>query len=137
MRVVKVVCDLAPRIIKWPSEEQIEETKTKIRNMAGLPNVIGCVDGTYVEIKAPKGDAQSYITRKSNYAITLQGTCDAEMKFIDVFVGFPGSVHDNRIFGNSDLYLNVQNDMREYFPQNEYISIGDKAYPILSWCIPP
>lgn len=26
--------------------------------------------------------------------------------------------------------------MREYFPHNEYI-IGDKAYPVLSWCIPP
>lgn len=28
------------------------------------------------------------------------------------------------------------NNNQAYFPNNEYI-VGDKAYPVLSWCIPP
>ncbi|KAK4886504.1 hypothetical protein RN001_002775 [Aquatica leii] len=136
MRVVKALCALAPRVIKWPTGEGLEQVKERFRGMAGLPNVIGCVDGTYIAIKAPREDPESYITRKSSYAITLQGICDAELKFTDVFVGFPGSVHDNRIFRNSDIYIAVRNHLREYFPHEEYI-IGDKAYPVLNWCIPP
>ena len=44
-------------------------------------------------------------------------------------------MNDNRIFRNSDIYLEVRNNLQHYFPDNEYI-IGDKTYPCLSWCIP-
>lgn len=51
-------------------------------------------------------------------------------------MGFAGSVNDSRIFKNSDLWMSVQENRTKFFPKNKYI-IGDKAYPILSWCIPP
>jgi len=56
--------------------------------------------------------------------------------FTDCFVGFSGSVNDSRIFRNSDLLMSVQENRTKFFPGNEYI-IGDKAYPVLLWCIPP
>jgi len=37
---------------------------------------------------------------------------------------------------NSDLWMSVQENRTRFFPGNEYI-IGDKAYPVLLWCIPP
>jgi len=40
------------------------------------------------------------------------------------------------VFRNSDLWREVHRDRQAYFPGEEYI-IGDKAYPVLSWCIPP
>jgi len=54
------------------------------------------------------------------------------------FVGFAGSVHDARIFRNSDLWraANKTANKNVFFPNNEFI-IGDKAYPILSWCLAP
>ena len=76
--------------------------------MAHIPNVIGAVDGTFVPIKAPERDAEVYITRKCHYAITLQGICDSFLKFTDVYVGYPGSVSDTRIFRNSDVYRLIQ-----------------------------
>jgi len=72
--------------------------------MSGIDGVIAAIDGTYVPTKALSENPNVYITRKCQYAITLQATCDSDMKFVDCFVGYPDSVHDARIFRNSDIY---------------------------------
>ncbi|KMQ88466.1 nuclease harbi1 [Lasius niger] len=87
-------------------------------------------------IPAPKVNSKYYVTRKCNHAITLQAVCDTDLVFTDCFVGFSGAVADIRVFRNSDLWREVLQDRQAYFPEEEYI-IGDKAYPVLSWCIPP
>jgi len=56
--------------------------------------------------------------------------------FTNCFVGVSGSVNDSRIFRNSNLWMFVKENRTKFFPGNEYI-IGDKAYPVLLWCIPP
>jgi hypothetical protein len=127
---------MAPTIIIWPTGDRRMAIKRKFRKMAGVDNVIGVVDGTFVPIKAPLQNPESYVTRKCNYAFTLQGICDSSLKYIDAFTGFPGSVSDTRIFSNSDIYKSVITNTDHYFPDNEFI-IGDKAYPPLNWCVPP
>ncbi|XP_018402145.1 PREDICTED: putative nuclease HARBI1 [Cyphomyrmex costatus] len=104
--------------------------------MGGIDGVVAAVDGTYVPIKAPSENPDVYITRKCQYAITLQAMCDSDMKFVDCFVGYPGLVHDARIFRNSDIYHLICENVNKYFPGNEFI-LADKAYPVLKWCIPP
>ncbi|KAJ8970653.1 hypothetical protein NQ314_001091 [Rhamnusium bicolor] len=74
---------------------------------------------------------------KCNFVFTLQATCDAKLNFIDCYVGYPGSVSDTRIFRNSDLYENVSQNKNRFFPDENLFIIGDKAYPLLDWCIPP
>lgn len=54
-------------------------------------------------------DADSYINRKQYFLLHIQGTVNHNLKFFDVFIGYPGSVHDARVFKNSSLY----NDLRE------------------------
>lgn len=81
-------------------------------------------------------DSQYYRTYKKTYAIILQAVCDARMKFTDCFAGFAGSVGDLRVFRNSDLWREIQTNKQAYFPNDEYI-IGDKAYPVLTWCVSP
>lgn len=134
MRIIKVLNELAPRIIYWPVGERAEEVKAGFYRMAQIQNVIGAVDGTFIPIKAPTVDAHSYVTRKCNHAITLQGICDHQLKLTDVFVEYPGSVSDARIFLNSPIYSRIQNETRMYCPNGEFI-IGDKAYPTLPWCM--
>ncbi|XP_032668363.1 protein ALP1-like [Odontomachus brunneus] len=80
--------------------------------------------------------AVHYKCRKLQYAIVLQAICDADLLFLDCFAGYPGSVGDYRIFRNSDIYKEVRRNIPPFFPKDEYI-IGDKAYPVLTWCIPP
>lgn len=83
-----------------------------------------------------QADAQYYKTYKKTFAITLQAVCDARLHFTDCFAGYAGLVSDLRILRNSDLWKEIQANERNYFPEDEFI-IGDKAYPVLTWCIPP
>jgi hypothetical protein len=39
----------------------------------------------------------------------MQAVCNKDKKFTDVFIGYPGSVHDSRILQNSDLYIRLNN----------------------------
>lgn len=80
-------------------------------------------------------EPQAYISRKKRYTITLQAVCDADLKFIDCFAGYPGSVGDLRVLRNSPLWTRVREQEAEMFPGNGYL-IGDKIYPVLPWLIP-
>ncbi|KMQ94884.1 nuclease harbi1 [Lasius niger] len=98
-----------------------------------MPDVIGAVDGCIV---ASKEHPLHYKTRKKDYAVVLQSVCDLELRFTDCFAGYPASVGDRCIFRNSELFLDAERNVNALFPNGEYI-IADKAYPVLSWCIPP
>jgi len=135
-RVIDTLNSVSSQVICWPRQEELVTITEKFKAMAGIDGVVAAIDGTYVPIKAPSENPDVYITRKCQYAITLQAMCDSDMKFIDCFVGYPGSVHDARIFRNSDIYHLICENVKKYFPGNEFI-LADKAYPILNWCIPP
>ncbi|XP_025158650.1 protein ANTAGONIST OF LIKE HETEROCHROMATIN PROTEIN 1 [Harpegnathos saltator] len=134
MRVIQALNNIAGDIVQWPREERLATVKQKFQRLSVLPNIIGAIDGTHISIKKPYKDCLSYKTYKKNYAVILQAVCDSEMAFLDCFAGYPGSVGDIRVFRNFDLWSEVQTNRLLYFPNEEYI-IGDKAYPILHWCI--
>lgn len=69
----------------------------------------GAIDGSHIRINKPGEDPDSYINRKQYFSIHLQGTVDHRMRFLDVFIGYPGSVHDARVLKNSPL----RNDLHE------------------------
>lgn len=53
-RVVSVLIELAPVIIKWPTGEEVRETWFGFQATSGFPKIIGAIDGTHVNIPAPK-----------------------------------------------------------------------------------
>ncbi|XP_070157474.1 uncharacterized protein [Polyergus mexicanus] len=134
MRVVQALNDIAADIVQWPRGDRLATVKQKFQTLSVLPDIIGAVDGTHISIKQSYKDSLSYKTYKKKYAVTLQAIYDSELVFLDCFTGYPGSVGDIRVFRNSDLWSEVQRDRQLYFPNEEYI-IGDKAYPVLRWCI--
>lgn len=135
-RFIKVLNEIAPEIIKWPTRAEAQRVMPDFRRLALLPNVIGAIDGTFVKIKAPKQHPEVYINRKCFYGITLQAICTADLKFTDCFAGYPSSVSDLRVFRNSDIYQEFTSNTNDYFTEGSFI-IGDKAYPLFNWCIPP
>ena len=66
---------------------------------------VGAIDGTHIRIQCPKNKRDEYINHKGYYSIQVQAVADSDGKFTDVFVGFPGSVHDNRVLRNSPLFI--------------------------------
>jgi hypothetical protein len=46
-----------------------------------------------------------YYNRKGFHSVVLQPVVDQEYKFLNIFVGWPGSCHDARIFTNSKIFV--------------------------------
>ena len=116
----------------------------KMENVAGLPNVVGAIDGSHISIKAPHVNHEDYFNRKQNYSMNLQGVVDADGKFIDVSTGWPGSIHDTRVLRLSTLYRRAENDLILNEPVRHInrvtvrpLLIGDSAYPLLTWLVGP
>jgi len=66
---------------------------------------------------------ENYYTRKGGYAINLLVVCDHEALVTYFIVGWPGSVHDNRVWRTCGLKQNPHN----YFEGNEYL-LADSAF---------
>jgi len=54
MRVIKVLNDIAGDIIVWPKNDKLLTVKEKFKRNGNLPDVIGAIDGTDIEVKGPK-----------------------------------------------------------------------------------
>ena len=101
-RVVRDVSDaLANQLdnfVKWPSNRQERNhVKQGFIEMGGFPNVIGCVDGTHVEVQGPSTPANypardaegnelpsyeaAFVNRMQYHSINVQGICDSNCKF--------------------------------------------------------
>ena len=119
--------------VKWPILEERKKVHEGFENLGGLKNVIGAIDGTYIPMKnAPSKDSEVYFTRKKRYAIHCQGIVNDRGIFTSFDVGWPGSVHDARVYRNSSFYKNHSNLIQD----DDYL-LGDSAYPISPFLIPP
>lgn len=136
MRVVTMLNEISPEIIFWPNIEQRQRIALFFQASAGIEGIVDAIDGTYILIKAPSANPDIYINRKYFHAITLQVICDNKMSILDCFAGYPSRVSYIRIFRNSPIYEEFMNHPNNYFDERQFI-IGDKAYPVLQWCIFP
>lgn len=118
--------DLMLQVIKFPNEDQLRAIGSRFCNRANtdiFEKAAGAIDGTHVRIKCPPALHDQYINRKLNYSIQCQAVCDSSSKFLDICVGYPGSVHDTRVLHNSPLYY------RRLYPPVGYFLLGDSGYP--------
>ncbi|KAG0420554.1 hypothetical protein HPB47_003431 [Ixodes persulcatus] len=99
---------MSAQIITWPDE------KGRWRSQAGFPRktkgkkkphkTIGTIDGCHAEILRPTESRNSFYNRRKFQSIFLQEFCDDQNRFIDVYIRFPGSVHDARILKESPVF---------------------------------
>ncbi|CAN1175207.1 hypothetical protein LINPERHAP2_LOCUS31819 [Linum perenne] len=57
----------------------------------------GALDGTLINVRAPKRFQARYRTRKGTTAINVLGVCNQNLQFIYCLAGWEGSAHDSRV----------------------------------------
>jgi hypothetical protein len=101
-----------------------------------MRGVIGAIDGSHIPIKAPpyKDYPEDYFNRKHFFSIILQAVVDGTGKFPDLFVGWPGSAHDARVFENSKI---AQKLAAGTLMSPGKVILGDSGYPLRSYLMTP
>ncbi|XP_064482909.1 putative nuclease HARBI1 [Ornithodoros turicata] len=115
-------------MVHFPRDEElqgIEEGFGRLARDARFSGFVGAIDGTHVRIVPPKTGREDYINRKKFASIQMQAIVDHECFFLDIFVGYPGSVHDSRVLRNSPVYREAM------YPPRRYALLGDLGYPCL------
>ena len=105
-----------------------------------IPQCIGAIDGTHIPILAPPEYAKDYYNRKGFPSVLMQAVADHRYCFTDIYIGWPGSVHDAPVLKNSELYFKGQNGT--LVPSTHrtingvevpLVILGDPAYPLLQY----
>jgi hypothetical protein len=84
-------------LISWLDESKMSIVMCEFENWCGLPNIRGAIDETHIAIFKPFDPfAKDYYYHKSGgYCVVTQTMVDCDKQFIDLFVGFLGSVNDS------------------------------------------
>ncbi|KAK0150793.1 putative nuclease HARBI1 [Merluccius polli] len=93
-----------PSFIRFPLDnQQLHRIKANFMAIAGMPGVVGAIDGTHIQIIAPSKDEDVFVNRKKVHSINTQIVFDATFNLLDVVAKWPGSTHDPRILIESGL----------------------------------
>ncbi|XP_065869897.1 protein ALP1-like [Euphorbia lathyris] len=132
----------------WPSTEaEMEDIKHKFEKNHGLPNCCGVIDTTHIVMTLSTVDDSNdaWIDQEKNHSMALQAIVGPDMRFLDVSIGYPGSLSDALVLQYSDFFklseerkrLNGKKiEVKKGTELREYI-IGDEGFPLLPWLLTP
>uniref|UniRef100_A0A8C3PC11 Putative nuclease HARBI1 n=1 Tax=Chrysemys picta bellii TaxID=8478 RepID=A0A8C3PC11_CHRPI len=141
MQVYKAItCILLRRTVTLGNVQEIVDGFAQM----GFSNCGGVIDGTHIPILGPPHLGSEYVNRKGYFSMVLQALVDHRGHFIDINTGWPGKVHDTRIFRNTWLFRKMQ--AGTFFPEWKImvgevempiVILGDPAYPLMPWLMKP
>lgn len=133
-RVARALSARSKDIITFPYSQADQDIQMEgfYTNRHRIPNVLGCIDGSLIPIKAPSAHENAYVCRKQFHAINTQAVCTHDMKFTNLVARWPGATHDAFIWAN----CNLQSQMERGIHNGGYL-LGDPAYPLQPWLLTP
>ena len=107
-----------------------------------LTGAIGALDGWLVRIVRPSlwrdgfKNVTAFFSRKGFYALNVQCIVDDKKRVLWLSYSHKGGSHDSSCFRNTKLYNHLK-DISGYLRDNQFFILGDSAYCIDSFLIPP
>jgi hypothetical protein len=131
--------------IKFPREhsKQLEIARQfQLKSSANFDCCVGAVDGILIWIHQPTnkdaakskcGPQKFYCGRKHKFGLNCQAICDANGKFLDISVMYPGSSSDILAFESTTIYSKLQGGLLApdlcLFGDNAYVNTKFMATP--------
>ncbi|GBG90830.1 hypothetical protein CBR_g51335 [Chara braunii] len=144
--VTSALLQAYPDAIKWPVGRRRAQIQRAFRDK-GFPNCFGAIDCTHIYIDNPAGaPSDNYYDRKQKFSVQAQVVVDLDLRFLDVHIGYPGSVHDVCVLYNSQLWRRAEaGELFDAPPEKlphgvvtrSYL-LGDNGYPVACpWIVQP
>jgi hypothetical protein len=117
----------------WDEQRQLAAQFQK-KSKAGFGSCVGAVDGILIWIERPTdencieakcGPKKFFCGRKKRFGINMQATCDANGRFLDIFLKHPGATSDYLAFSTSPLQHKLE---QNGFLAPGFCLFGDNAY---------
>ncbi|XP_023949706.2 putative nuclease HARBI1 [Bicyclus anynana] len=133
LRISKILCSHVRQAVKFPLPgPQSSAVHQSFYAIAGMPQVIGCIDGTHIPINNPGGPyAEVYRNRKSYFSVNVQVVGGPNLEIFDIVARWPGREHDSRIFNSSSVKIKLEEGLIQG------ILLGDSAYASEPYLLTP
>lgn len=123
-RAIDAILRLKNKTIFWPNVDERNEIAGRFNGKYSMINCVGIVDGTIFPLEyKPPLNGEDYYNRKGGYGLHSLVFCDDMARIREITLGWPGSVHDNRVWRRSRIFLNQE----QFFNSRQYL-IGDSAF---------
>eukprot|EP01018_Ginkgo_biloba_P018549 Gb_27284 [translate_table: standard] len=133
-------------LIQWPTNlNSFHQIKEGFFLKQGFLNCCGAIDATHIQMDLPYNESSvDWYDREHNYSMLVQDIFYSNMWFIDICIGWLGSLNDTHLLRNSSFYRLCEGDERlnghmvsiGTIDMREYIVV-DGGYPLLPWLIIP
>ncbi|XP_072146817.1 uncharacterized protein [Setaria viridis] len=126
-KVLHSLCKLAGDIVK-PVDPTFSTVHRRLQSPRFSPyfdNCIGAIDGTHVPVIVPVDKVVQHTGRHGYTSQNVLAICDFDMRFTFVVAGWPGSVHDMRVFKDA---LIKYGDKFPHPPEGKFYLV-DSGYP--------
>lgn len=71
-RVIRAIREHGLEYVTWPDDERKKEIKKGFKQICGLDNIIGSLDGTLCGLETkPRLNGDSYISRKKTLSVSI------------------------------------------------------------------
>jgi hypothetical protein len=99
-KVLRSVSRLAADIIRPldPKFRIVHQRLKAPRFSLYFDNCLGAIDGTHIRVVVPTRHVVQHTGRHGYTSQNVMAICDFDMRFTVVVAGWPGSVHDMRVF---------------------------------------
>ncbi|XP_062598933.1 putative nuclease HARBI1 [Saccostrea cucullata] len=116
----------------------LSETKTAMLRASScgttngrFPQVLRCVDGTFIKITMPSENEVDYVNRKGYHSLNVQMVCDPNFRITSLCARWPGSTHDSRVWRSSALCHQFERGI------HSGLLLGDSGYPCTHYLMTP